>query len=237
MSIASSAVFERRPEADEVAFRLQRGFRALLGAMARPGELLDMGELAPDAASEAERMGLTPQAVTILDVLLDAQTSLTVAGDADGSIARALSLRTHAHIRPDDEAAFCIVPRGVTGDAAAGLIARLSPGTLISPHLGATVVAECGTLVGLDADGSRTGSVSGATRPSAFELSGPGVDGTSRIECDRADVIEAIQARGDEFPCGIDLILVDGAGHVACIPRSSQVTSLGEAKGGASWDM
>lgn len=237
MSVASNAVFARDPKADELAFRLQRGFRALLDAMARPGELAELGALAPDAAAEAARMGLMPQTVTLLDVLLDGQTSFCIAGDASGRATRELSLRTHAHARMAAEAAFCIVPRTTTGAEASFAVTSLSGGTLISPHLGATVIAECGALIGADKDGHRTGSASGVAPRDAWQLEGPGIDGTSRIECDRADVVDALAEREDEFPCGVDLVLVDGAGHLACVPRSSRVTALGACGEEGPWAM
>jgi alpha-D-ribose 1-methylphosphonate 5-triphosphate synthase subunit PhnH len=236
----SELTFPRRPEADALSFRLQRGFRALLDAMARPGELAELGALAPDAEVEGARMGLLPQTLTLADVLLDGQTSVCVAGPAGEAQARELSRRTHVRIRPAAEASFCILPQAAAGPVARETIAALSAGTLISPHLGATVLVECATLVGRGKDGRLAGSASGNTAAWAFELEGPGIAGASRITCDRADAIEAAVAREDEFPCGIDLVLIDGAGHVACIPRSSKVTPAGEAhdfEGVGSWAM
>jgi alpha-D-ribose 1-methylphosphonate 5-triphosphate synthase subunit PhnH len=236
----SEATFPRRPEADALSFRLQRGFRALLDAMARPGELAELGALAPDAAAEGARMGLLPQTVTLADVVLDGQTSACVAGTAGEAQARELSRRTHVHVRPAAEAAFCILPLGSCGAPARDAVAALSAGTLVAPHLGATCLVECATLVGRNKDGRLAGSASGSVAAWSFELAGPGIDGTSRIACDRADAIEAAIERADEFPCGIDLVLVDGAGHVACIPRSSTVTPAGEARdfeGVGSWAM
>lgn len=237
MSVASNAVFTRDPKADELAFRLQRAFRALLDAMARPGELAELGPVAADAAAEAARMGLMPQTVALLDVLLDGQTSFCIAGDGSGSATREVSLRTHAHARMATDAAFCVVPRTATGSEASFAIASLSGGTLVSPHLGATVIAECGALIGADRDGRRTGSASGAAPRDAWRLEGPGIDGASRLECDRADVLGALAERTDEFPCGVDLVLVDGAGHLACVPRSSRVTALGACGEGGAWAM
>ena len=237
MSIASEATFERRPEEDALAFRLQRGFRSLLGAMSRPGELYDLGELAPDVAGESRRMGLMPTTLTLLDVILDGQTSFCMVGDADGRASREVSLRTHAHIRACEEAAFCVVPLGAERDAVVAAVSELTPGTLISPQLGATVVVECSSLIGTDRDGNRTGSAAGSTQRVLWELEGPGIKGTAHLECDRADVIDAAIDRADEFPCGIDLVFVDGAGHLAAIPRSSHVASLGAAGKEGPWDM
>ena len=86
-------------------------------------------------------------------------------------------------------------------------------------------------LLGLDAQGLRVGSASHACAKSAWELTGPGVNGTARLSCDRGDVVHARVARMDEFPCGIDLIFVDGFGHIAAVPRSCACREV------ESWDM
>lgn len=239
-------VLERDAAADVRAFYLQAAFRALLDAMARPGELAELPTAPVQVAAEARRIGVGVGTLELVDVLLDAATSFAAAGPAAGEVERAVAGRTHATPREVEQAAFVLVGEDVRGEDAASAVMAASAGTLLSPHLGATVVVGCGALLGLDAAGVRTGSVSGAAACEGFELSGPGVDGTSRLVLDRGDVMHARIERGDEFPCGIDLVFVDGAGHVACVPRSSAVTPLGATtdiddassrKGGASWAM
>lgn len=230
-------VFQRGVEQDAVAFRLQRGFRALLDAMARPGELADLGPASPEALDAARMTGLLPQTVHVLDVVLDSGTTVAAAGEGGERLARALSQRTHARTAPVHEAAFCVVPLGATGREAADAVARLAAGTLESPHLGATCVVECATLLGRGRTGARTGSASGAAPRCRWSLEGPGIEGAELLECDRSDAIDARVSRADEFPLGIDLVLVDGAGHVACLPRSARVTREGNGTGGSQWDM
>ena len=236
---ARDTLLDRDGAADCRAFYLQRAFRALLDAMARPGEVALLPE--PEAAgSDAERAGLLASTLTVVDVLLGAAATFAVAGeggaaDATGTDAeeaeRVIAARTHAAVRPAAACGYAFVPAGMRGDAAASFTAKLSAGTLLDPQLGATLVVECDTLLGVDAAGQSIGSVSSSASASGWELSGPGIKGTARLCCDRDDVLGARCMRGDEFPCGIDLVLVDAAGHVAAIPRT---TSL---KGGSSWDM
>lgn len=227
MSSYIDAIFERQPAADAVAFRLQKGFRALLDAMARPGELASLDALAPDAEYESSQTGLLRQTISLGDILLDGQTSLAVAGPNGDAIAHALSRRTHVHIRGMEEASFCIIPGNLESEEVRRAVLALTPGTLESPHLSATCIIECSTLIGQDRNGVRSGSTSGIEAPSVWELSGPGVDGTVRIACDCACALKAREERHDEFPCGIDIVFVDGAGHLACIPRSTHVVALG----------
>lgn len=265
--VAPDDVLARDASADVRAFYLQAAFRALLDAMARPGELAELPAPEPRLRDEAKRCGLTPSALMLADVLIDAATTFAVAGTpagtapaapashvphapvAPGAAERELSIRTHCPARPVDEALYVFIPAAVRGEAAAAAVEALTPGTLASPHLGATCVVECGTLLGASADGARTGSASGSEPTATYALCGPGIDGTAQLTCDRAEVVNARLARADEFPCGIDLVFVDGAGHVACIPRSTKVeaaesaapadaaSSAADKEGGSAWVM
>lgn len=238
---ATSEVLERDAVADERAFYLQAAFRALLDAMARPGEVTSLPAAPASAQDAAARSGLTPETVILSDVLLDAATSFAVAGEDAEATARALARRTRASILPVEEAAFLIIGREVRGESAAEVVRAAQAGTLEEPHRGATLIVECGTLVGVDRNGAFTGSAAGSCQSVAWELSGPGVDGEARMASDRSDVVAARNDRADEFPCGIDLVLVDGAGHVCCVPRSSACVPTAlegmETEGARSWDM
>jgi alpha-D-ribose 1-methylphosphonate 5-triphosphate synthase subunit PhnH len=223
-------VFERDEALDAQAFALQSTFRVLLDCMARPGEVGRL-EATPTMTADAKRAGVLPATLMLADVLLDAGTTAHVAAPADPACARTIARRTHVALAAADTAAYAIVPEAVRGDDAAALVAALTPGTLEDPHRGATCIVECATLLGLDAEGERIGSVSSVHDRSCWELSGPGIKTTSRLELDRGEAVRAREERGDEFPCGIDLVFVDGAGHVAAVPRSTSVKEV------AAWDM
>ena len=233
-------VLERDSVLDARAFYLQKAFRALLEAMSRPGELVELPEADDAARADACAAGLFPSTVVVADVLLDAATSVAVAGDAGAAAERVLTRRTHVLAADAASAPYAILPVSVDGAEAESFVAGLTPGNLLDPQLGATCIVECGTLLGCDAAGARTGSASGAQVPRAWELSGPGVKDVSSFETDRADVLRARIERADEFPCGIDLVLVDRAGHLVAVPRSSAVRAAegnDDRKEALSWDM
>ncbi len=233
-------VLERDSVLDARAFYLQRAFRALLEAMSRPGELVELPEADDAACADARAAGLFPSTVVVADVLLDAATSVSVAGEGGAAAERVLTRRTHVLAADAQAAPYAVLPASVSGAEAVSFVVGLTPGNLLDPQLGATCIVECGTLLGCDAAGSRTGSASGAQAARAWELAGPGVKGTSSFETDRADVLRARIERADEFPCGIDLVLVDRAGHLVAVPRSSTVRAVegnDDRKGGMSWDM
>lgn len=237
MNAEVEVLFPRQFEADELAFRLQSGFRSLLDASSHPGELTDLQMLAPDAVDEGHRIGLFAQTLTLCDVLLDGQTTVSVAGERRDAIARELSRRAHATVRPLAEAAFCIIPVGTDDMDAAAAIAALQPGTLAAPHEGATCLIECATLIAPDRIGMRSGSSSGIGAPRAWRLSGPGIVGSISIACDRSASLDALLARNDEFPCGIDVVLIDGAGHLVSIPRSTNLVALEGTEEAHAWAM
>ena len=59
-----------------------------------------------------------------------------------------------------------------------------------------------------------------------FEVSGPGVADVNRFAVDRSAWAEARAARGDEFPCGIEILLVDAEGRAVAVPRSARVRAV-----------
>ena len=232
-------VLERDAVLDERAFYLQRAFRALLDAFAHPGEVEEL--CGPEAGVEADALaaGLFPSTMIVVDVLLDAATTVAVAGADAAACERVLTRRTHVLTAAADKAAYAVVPLDVADAEASAFVRALTPGTLLDPHLGATCIVECATLLGRDATGAQTGSAAGAGQVCACELTGPGIATTTTFSCDRRDVLEARVARADEFPCGIDIVFVDKAGHVVAVPRTSAVTleAAGDEKGVPSWDM
>ena len=233
-------VFVRETAADVRAFYLQRAFRALLDAMARPGEVVEIATRAQGDERDPAACGLSAPALVLADVLLDAATSVAVAGPTGTDAAAVLARRTHVAVRPVDTAAMAFVPASVRGEAAASFVRELSAGTLVDPHLGATCIVAADTVIGVDASGARTGALAGASGVSSWRLRGPGIRDAVTIELDRADVMDARAARADEFPCGIDLVFVDGAGHVLCLPRTTRAEALTGANDrgeGTAWDM
>ena len=234
-------VLERDAVLDERAFCLQQAFRALLDAMARPGEVAELPAATATAEADARAAGLFSATVTVADVLLDAATSVAVAGERGSDAERVLSRRAHVLSAAADDAPYAILPLDVDGAEACAFVSCLTSGTLVDPHLGATCVVECGTLLGTDAAGARTGSVSGAQHAGLWELSGPGIKDTARFACDRGEALQARIERADEFPCGIDLVLVDRASHVVAVPRSSALRPVSEdaseQRGENSWAM
>jgi alpha-D-ribose 1-methylphosphonate 5-triphosphate synthase subunit PhnH len=194
----------KRETTYDPVFDAQEHYRLLLDAMARPGKinLLPRMQLsAPEALTEA--------AALIGFALLNADVSFHVV-DAGADVAtRYLLVNTSARSVDEEEADFVFA----SGQAPATLIEKMKKGSLPYPEEGATLVASVKTLAA-EASGDL-----------AITLKGPGVAGekTFFVRGLNAQLLTALQQSNSEFPLGVDLILADGDGRLACIPRSSQV--------------
>ena len=178
----------------DAVFDSQRVFRCVLQATAHPGKLF---ALPPTDAPHWEAVALT---------LLDHEVSFCAVGgpmvSAQGRIARL----TGSRVVPLSEAGFALVAGGSGGE-----VSRLERGTLERPETGATVNFAVGRL-------SNAG-------PVTMKLSGPGVPGerTLGVEGLSVEEVEAIRESREDYPLGVDVYLVDGAGRVAGLPRSTRL--------------
>jgi len=197
---------------------LQKTFRTLLDCTARPGTVgstareLELLDIDFPFNKDLLLLGLT---------LLDAETSFCVVEDPVTEGARVMSQLTYARQVPATEAAFIFLPHtGFDGNAPvlAETLTRAQRGSLIDPQHGATVIVE--TAVILDPD---------ATDAARWSLYGPGIEHTATLALDNRDlprlrrVFAARTEACGEFPLGIDLILVDNAGRIVCLPRTTQM--------------
>jgi len=205
----------------------QTAYRVLLDCMARPGTVGNLAEVRGCIEFDAPLdKGLLLMGLT----LLDGETSFAVPAEGvpepiaetlagvQAFLARICSSR----IEDPGRAAFLFLP----GGAAVQAIEKALRGTFIDPHLGATIIIELESL-GTGAVGP---GMAGSAEPGgSWILEGPGISATDVLSCGPDDVrmlSEALRAREracSEFPLGVDLVLVDKAARVVCIPRTTTV--------------
>ena len=215
-------------------FDAQEHYRFLLDAMARPGKInilprLSLSVPASAASGPVAQPGsriLTDAAALVGFALLNADISFYVDGPGSDLATRYLLVNTSARPVALEEADFVFA----SGHASAAVVEAMKKGSLPYPEEGATLVAS---VVGLATEPSGLGAppdraAIGQTQSGAdlaLTLQGPGINGkkTFFVRGLNAPLVEALQQSNMEFPLGIDLILTDGDGRVACIPRSSNV--------------
>ena len=197
-AIATSAV--EGGLADPV-FDAQAIFRLLMGAMAEPGTVAELG------ARVAAPAPLVPAAAAILAALADGDTPVWMAepaGAGEGA-ARWLRFQTGAPVTEARAgAAFALLPE--RDDAAAWK--RFPRGTPDYPDRSATLLLPVRSLAGGE----------------ALVLAGPGIAAERRIApAGLPDgFVAALAENRAGFPLGFDLVLVCGTAALA-LPRSTRV--------------
>lgn len=183
----------------------QATFRALLDAMARPGTVHRLPSPRPED-------GAWGGALLVLQALLDHEVTFHVLGDQTMPHDQLLR-RTGARSAPLDRADFVLA----RGGGAVAAVEEAREGGFEEPERSATVVLLAASLCG---DGV------------ALTLSGPGIESTSMLAVEGlpAEAFEALRRRTVTFPEGVDAILVDTAGRVAALPRSTRI-ALGADSG------
>ena len=199
--------------------RAQRSFRQVLDAFARPGSVR---AVEPDADDGVRPASLDGALCALARLFVDQAVTFAVADAESDTAARYLASETHARRASVDEADFVIVPGRADARVVSESIAHAKPGTPASPELGATVLLGCTHVApALAADAAlEAGRV-------LVPVTCPGVKDANRVVVDRDSWFAARQEHCDEFPCGIDIALVDPAGNTVAIPRTSAVAIEG----------
>ena len=179
----------------DTIFDSQRVFRCLLQAASQPGKLFT---LPPFECGSLEIVART---------LLDHEVSFHAIGDGALEASERLVRITGARMVPVSEADFALI----SGGDSDGAVLTLRRGELERPERGATAIYTVEDL-------SNTGSL-------AMKLTGPGLPGvrTLGIEGLLVEEAEGIRESRRDYPLGVDVYLVDGAGRVAGLPRSTRL--------------
>lgn len=192
---------------DAEIHRMQRAFRTTMDAFAHPGAVFELRDDALDATGAREPL------MTLVRLFVDQAVTFYCCDDA---LAERIAVETRARRALQSEALFVVAP-GTASVQRAGA-SEACAGTPVSPEKGATVFVECGCVSSVPDAGL-----------ACFEVRGPGVKDVNRFWTDSDEWARVREGRCDEYPLGVEMIMVDGAGRFAVIPRSSDVT---RAEGG-----
>ncbi len=189
---------------DDKVLSAQSSFRAIMDATARPGRI---HRIAPTAEAPAPMMRAT---AALAQALFDHDTPIwldaTMRGNGDAG--RWLRFHTGAPLTSDaGQAEFALI-----GDVAAlPALETFALGSSEYPDRSTALVVQIRSFN----DGP------------AFELKGPGIDGSIVAQADAglSDLFEQLAANARTFPRGIDVVLVaDDA--ILAIPRSTRLRAM-----------
>lgn len=187
----------------------QHLFRVVLDALANPGTIRPL-VVHPQVAQSGEPF--SPWLASALVTLLDHEVSLhVVEGQSHAGLGPFLQRRTRVAFAEAGSAAF-VVAHGASMPS--DLPERARRGSLAYPDDGATLVIEVASF-----EPDAAGSI-------GLHLTGPGIEHerTLHVAGLAIEVIESRARANAGYPMGVDLLLVDGAGQVVGLPRTTQVT-------------
>jgi alpha-D-ribose 1-methylphosphonate 5-triphosphate synthase subunit PhnH len=184
----------------------QSTFRSVMDAMARPGSVQQIGAVAGSPANLMR--GTAAIALTLFDhdtpVWLDPSMAETT------GLAKWLKFHTGAPVVAD--ASICSF--ALIGDPAAlPALETFSCGTDEYPDRSTTLILQVKSL----------------TQGAAFELHGPGIDGSAILQAtiQPHDLFERLAINAALFPRGIDVVLVHDD-RVVAIPRTTRLVAKGD---------
>jgi alpha-D-ribose 1-methylphosphonate 5-triphosphate synthase subunit PhnH len=183
----------------------QSTFRSVMDAMARPGTVQQV--MASAGTPGPMMLGAAAIALTLFDhdtpVWLDARMS------ESSEVAKWLKFHSGAPVL--DDPSVCHFALIGNGNALPDL-SRFSFGTNEYPDRSTTLILQVDSL----------------KHGSAFELRGPGIDGSAilRAMIEPVDLFKRLTVNETLFPRGIDVVLVS-ADTIVAIPRTTRVSAMG----------
>jgi alpha-D-ribose 1-methylphosphonate 5-triphosphate synthase subunit PhnH len=183
----------------------QSTFRSVMGAMARPGSL----QQAVAAVGTPGPMMHGTAAIAL--TLFDHDTPIWLDAEMSGTSEVAEWLKFHSGAPVVDDPAICSFAL-IGNGAALPDLSNFSFGTNEYPDRSTTLILQVDSL----------------KHGSAYELRGPGIDGTASLRAmiAPADLFDRLALNETMFPRGIDVVLVSGETIVA-IPRTTRLAVKG----------
>ncbi|WP_172137152.1 phosphonate C-P lyase system protein PhnH [Adlercreutzia sp. ZJ473] len=212
---------------EEALHRHQRNFRRVLDACAYPGTVVRLEVDARPQAHGAAPAALGEALFEAVSLLVDQATTFCVVDAAHAEATSFIAGETHARPCDAPDADFLVVTSRACSSVARRAVLGARAGDLLAPERGASVIVGCEYVRSFGQSLVRRSAPAGArsSKPPAdlcrVEVRGPGVDGANRFVVDRVDWALARAERADEFPCGIDVLLVDRDGFAVMVPRTS----------------
>lgn len=180
--------------------KAQRIFRELMNAFAHPFRVHSIkSEVETGPSIHGENSVITE----LCQVFLDNSVSFCVCGDEN--LAAGIREMTYAKPAEIDKADFIVIKNPGKFES----WDKIYPGTLFSPHKGATVVVDVPSIAG----------------DVKIMAEGPGINGRISYFVD-SGIAECLFRAAEldiEYPMGFELIFVTGQGDIIAVPRHVKV--------------
>jgi alpha-D-ribose 1-methylphosphonate 5-triphosphate synthase subunit PhnH len=185
-------------------FDSQRHFRVILDCMARPGKISKLEDVPLNVPT-----GITLPAALIGFALLNESTTFWIHPSVSEAILY-FKIETGSQPTTLDKAEFLFGAVGMD----TSWVQKASTGAAEYPETGSTLIAEVGEI-----------STEPLNETMALRLEGPGIDQrkTLYVSGIGTNFWQALHEKNENYPLGLDTILVTKSGYIACLPRSTRL--------------
>lgn len=185
-------------------------YRELVFANSYPGDVVNIEAYVKHNQIETE---LSDALLLMAFMLLDAEVTFCIIDDADKEIANLIKRMTYSKEASCEKADFIFIRNTATTGEKQQALKNAKVGTLVDPHLSATIICE----------------VDGLMKGNHYQLSGPGIDNVKQVQIQGFEEWHQIRAeKNKEFPIGIEIYLIDSAEQLMALPRTTMVTQGGK---------
>lgn len=181
------------------ALTTQRIFRHIMYSFSYPLKVYNIFDGADNGSPDGENATL----VELCGVFLDNTVSLYVHDDA--RLAAEIRETTYVRLAAIEDADYVILKD--THDL--NLLEKVSAGSLINPHKGATLIIIIPRIEGT----------------ARFIAEGPGINGRISVSADPAiaDCLYKVADLNIEYPQGFDILFLTGYGDICAVPRHIEI--------------
>ena len=185
---------------------IQSVYRKTLNCMARPGTIDCIQE-------ESNKLDIdvnfNKSTMVLMLMLLDGEVSYKIISRREEEITKSVNQMTFVNHSQTVDADFIFILSDATPEEINATIRDSKIGDLLNPHKSATIIFEAESL----------------SKEQEFILKGPGIEEVSyaRIQA-KGNWLEERDKVNTEYQVGIDIIFIDEASNIMCIPRTTQVS-------------
>lgn len=184
---------------------IQNSYRKVLNCMSRPGYIENI-------AVEGEKVDIDicfyRQTLVLIFMLLDAEVSYKIVSEREHEIATLINQLTYAREECVEEADYIFVLMDANNHLLEETFKAAKIGDLIDPHKSATIIVE----------------VEEISNAKEYVLTGPGIEKKAYVGIKaKGNWFKEREGKIAEYPLGIDVIFIDKASNVMCLPRTTQV--------------
>ena len=185
----------------ELVHFMQESYRSILDSMSRPAKVKRFDEI-------KSPIDFNFGSFIIMRVFLDTETKFHIVCDNKDLNSEKIEMLTKASEGSLEKSDFIFVGIDKQKELPS-IIANARKGTLVDPHLGATIICEVEEIF----LGKR------------FSISGPGISGDEIVSLPISEFWKNEREEAiSDYPRGIDLIFVDESGQILAVPRTTKIT-------------